>query len=66
MDCWREIEPPIDVGFQFNYFACRYCDAKVTNEFGPWKQNHTRDKTPRDKWVAIHESWCIVPEKYNG
>lgn len=69
-DHWKKVTPPIDVGFQFDYYACRYCDAKVINEYGPWYEKtfpgsytavKVRDATPRVEWIAVHELWCIVP-----
>lgn len=60
-DHWKQVTPPVDVGFQFDYWVCRYCEAKVENEYGPWKPNNTRSKTQRSRWYALHEVWCIVP-----
>lgn len=70
-DHWKQVIDPPDVGFQLPYWICRYCEAKVVNEYGSWyrKDFHDglgevgpfRDKTRRIDWRANHQPWCIVP-----
>lgn len=69
---WKEVEADGGIGPGWKFWVCRYCEAPVTNEFGPWydkewddefgkRHGPVRDRTDRLDWRSDHKPWCIVP-----